>query len=398
MLRQQLPNGEGWRYIGRSFCDGDDRRVYPSVSLVVAQYCQLKRTQPFGDEADWVYDQVRWGLDGAVSFLDKDGILRRALWAFPDHDTDNIFSSGDEKMLGDAFDQTATCNEYGVVNREVVCASLLIGLAEAVATFRERDPLFFDRVLALCKLGYDRIEQLFKPFQESGFTLAGHDFSPYRGKYSAAAWTWLSAVLFQITQDQRYATNAVEHAAMLIDLQQSERLGDAAIGLSGWYRKQIHDAANPWGEKPEQEVMITPWLYQCLFRMLEVLPDHPCAASWRDSIRRYARDYLLQATQLNAFGHIRATHFSSPNGLPRSRLTCNRSNSFSVSGRVPHNAVRGLEVCWGVTCGVCGICDGSAARLAGPLRVGWWLLRPQLSQQRSPPGFDAIFAPSILFQ
>lgn len=67
--------GTGYRYIGTAWGDGDDFRIYPSASLVVAQYCALKETRPFWDNNDWIYSQVRWGLDGTLSFLDEDGLL-----------------------------------------------------------------------------------------------------------------------------------------------------------------------------------------------------------------------------------------------------------------------------------------------------------------------------------
>lgn len=58
-----------FRYIGKSFCDGNDTRRYANISLIVAQYCLLKETKPFWDKSDWIYEQVRWGLDGVLTFL-----------------------------------------------------------------------------------------------------------------------------------------------------------------------------------------------------------------------------------------------------------------------------------------------------------------------------------------
>lgn len=328
-----LSNGEGWRYIGASFADGDDRRIYPSVSLIVAQYCALGRTRPFWDSGDWIYSQVRWGLDGALSFLDKDGILRKALHAFPDADMDGQFYTGNEKRLGDAFDQTVTCNEYGLENREVVLASLLLGPAEAVFNYYDRDPVFFARVKQLCEIGYEKIEKMFKPFGESGFKLKGEDFRPFAGKFTSAAWTWLSALMHRITGQTRYLDQAIAYADVLMELQQNQPLGDENVQVSGWYRKQSATPSNPWGEKPEQEVMITPWIFQCLFKLLEFYPDHDRAPAWKKSIAAYAGNYLLASSRLNAFGHTPMK--VGTEGLKRNRGTLSYQYFASV-GRMFH--------------------------------------------------------------
>ncbi|RAV05041.1 hypothetical protein [Paenibacillus sp. YN15] len=41
----------------------------------MAQYCLLKETKPFWDKTDWIYEQVRWSLDGVLTFLGKNGLL-----------------------------------------------------------------------------------------------------------------------------------------------------------------------------------------------------------------------------------------------------------------------------------------------------------------------------------
>jgi hypothetical protein len=299
----QYPGGVGWRYIGRGWADGDDLRIYPSMSLVVAQYCRLRDTQPFWDKGDWIYQQVRWGLDGALSFLDHDGILRWMLRAFPDRATDGRFYSGNQKFLCDAFDCHGTSNEYSLANREVVFASLLIGPAEAALAFRERDPAFFDRVVHLCEIGVTAIARLSSLRKEGGVVLPGEDDNPFAGKYSSAAAAWLSAVLHRLTGNERYATAAAGYADELLACQQRESLGDGRAKLSGWFRRTAAAPANPWGEKPEQEVMITPWIYQGLFRLLELLPGHPRASAWREAIRAYAADYLAAGARLNVFGY-----------------------------------------------------------------------------------------------
>lgn len=329
----RLPNGEGWRYVGKSFADGNDRRLYPSVSLIVAQYCLLKRTQPFWDSGDWIYEQVRWGLDGALSFLDKDGILRKMLWAFPDEDTDGIFYSGDEKLWGDAFDQTANCNEYSLENREVVYASLLLGPAEAALLYYDKDPDFFERVKHLCIRGFANIERLFSARPEDGVKRKDEAVNPFAAKYSSSAWAWLCALLHQLTGEEFYMEKAVEAADTLIGLQQREWLGDGELRVRGWYRKHKDSAANPWGEKPEQEVMMTPWLYQSLFRLLELYPDHEKAGAWRESVRGYAEDYLLRSSAMNVFGYTPMK--VGEDGLKRRRGTLSYQY-FGEIGRMFH--------------------------------------------------------------
>ena len=298
-----LPGGAGWRYIGTAWADGNDRRVYPSCSLVVAQYCRLAHTRPWWDTGDWIYQQVRWGLDGALSFLEHDGLLRGMLAQMPDRDTDLSFYSGDEKIFADAFDQKANVNEYDLTNREVVWASLLIGPAEAALTFGDRDPEFFARVRALVERGHARLIEALQPFLEGGWRIRDAARDPFAGKFTSAAWAWLSIVLHRLTGRNAYLTAAVGAADQLLALQQADPLGDETLQLSGWFRRRADEgnAANPWGEKPEQEVMLTPWLYQALFRLLELAPEHPRAPAWREAIRRFAGDFLAPGTRLNAF-------------------------------------------------------------------------------------------------
>jgi hypothetical protein len=289
--RIKSEQGDKYKYIGRAWADGEDGRIYPSASLVVAQYCALKESNPFWDKSDWIYAQVRWGLDGTLSFLEKDGLLRLMLAAWPDHQTmdyDNIFHSGDEKYLGDCFDQTHTCHEYSATeNHEVVYSSLLIGPAYAVCLFRDKDPEFFGRVERLVKAGYDNIRAR---------------YNPYPQKYSLASWIWLNLLMWRMTGDDVYRDRAVAEADRLMELQQRTPAGDSAIKASGWFRKDMKSTRNPWGEKPEQEVMVTPWLYQVFFKLLEYLPEHEKAGDWKKTVNSYAKDYLFTISRLNPFG------------------------------------------------------------------------------------------------
>ncbi len=283
--------GSQYKYIGKAWGDGDDGRIYPSASLVVAQYCALKETNPFWDRNDWIYSQVRWGLDGALSFLEKDGILRFALGSWPEHQNhtfDNRFYSGDEKLLGDCFDQEHTCNEYHATeNHEVVYSSLLIGPAYAACLFRDKDPEFFDRVGQLVQTGYNQI--LYR-------------FNPHPQKYSLGAWIWLNLLMWKMTGESSYRERAVEEARRLMELQQSEHVGKDDFRVRGWYHKDPQTNRNPWGEKPEQEVLLTPWIYQGLIKLIEYCPDHPQVSAWRSSVSMYARDYLMAIGRRNAFG------------------------------------------------------------------------------------------------
>jgi|GEM_PF-2658611 len=284
-------DGDRYKYLGTAWADGDDGRIYPSASLIVAQYCALKETDPAWDGSDWIYSQVRWGLDGALSFLEKNGRPRYLLESFPEHQDktfDNRFFSGDEKYMCDCFDEQRSTNEYSATeNHEVVFASLLIGPAYAACLFRDRDPGFFARVEALVTIGYRRIREEFQPFPQ---------------KYSLAAWIWLNLLMARLANDDSYRVLAVEEADRLLALQQNEMAGDTDFSASGWFRRDTSSAKNPWGEKPEQEVLLTPWIYQCLFVLLRECPQHSNAPRWREAIRRYARDYLLAVSTRNAFG------------------------------------------------------------------------------------------------
>jgi hypothetical protein len=289
--RMRSKDGDRYKYIGRAWADGDDGRIYPSCSLVVAQYCELKETNPFWDKGDWIYSQVRWGLDGALSFLEKDGLLRfmQNAWSDHQHTTyDNLFHSGDERLIGDCFNPGYTGNEYSATeNHEVVYSSLLIGPAYAVCLFRDRDPEFFGRVERLVKAGYDNIHAR---------------YNPYPQKYSLASWVWLNLLMWKMTGEDVYRDRAVAEADRLMALQQKTPAGDASVKASGWFRKDMNSTRNPWGEKPEQEVMVTPWLYQVFFKLLEYLPEHEKAGEWRRAVNSYAKDYLLTISRLNPFG------------------------------------------------------------------------------------------------
>ena len=290
--RFRTPQGDKYKYIGRAWGDGNDGRIYPSASLVVAQYCALKETNPFWDRGDWIYSQVRWGLDGALSFLEKDGLLHWMLAAFPEHQDktyDNLFFSGDEKFLGDCFNEGHTVHEYSTnENHEVVYTSLLIGPAYAVCLFRDKDPEFFDRVESLVKVGYENIRSR---------------YSPYPQKYSLGSWVWLNLLMWKMTGDTVYRDRAVSEADRLLALQQTAEVGDASCKASGWFHKDTQDTKNPWGEKPQQEVELTPWSYQALFKLIEYLPNHPKAAVWKKAVSSYARNYLLAISRENAFGY-----------------------------------------------------------------------------------------------
>ena len=284
------PQGDRYKYIGRAWADGDDGRIYPSASLVVAQYCALKDTNPAWDHADWIYSQVRWGLDGALSFLEKDGRLRYMQY-FMDHQWetyDNRFYSGDEKPLVDCFDGEATAQEYDHSNPEIIHTSLLIGPAYAACLFHDRDPEFFTRVAALVKVGYQAIDRQFRPFPK---------------KYSLGAWIWLNLLMARLTGETDYRDRAIREADRFLDLQQLEWAGDASCSARGWFRRSLNGSGNPWGEKPEQEVMLTPWTYQALFQLIATCPDHPRVSAWREAIRSYAGDYLMPIAARNHFGY-----------------------------------------------------------------------------------------------
>ena len=289
--RIKTPAGDAYKYIGRAWGDGDDGRIYPSSSLIVAQYCALKESKPFWDRGDWIYSQVRWGLDGALSFLEKNGQPRLMLGAFPEHqDTtfDNLFHSGDEKLLDDCFNQKHTANEYSATeNREAILTSLLIGPAYSVYLFRYKDPEFFGRVERLVKEGYSRIESTYHPYPQ---------------KYSLGSWVWLNLLMWKMTGEQVYCDRAVSEADRLMQLQQTTAVGDDTCKAKGWFHKEMASTRNPWGEKPEQEVMLTPWIYQGLLKLIEYLPEHPKAAVWRQSVKSYASDYLLAISRENSFG------------------------------------------------------------------------------------------------
>jgi len=305
----RFPDGT-YRYMGKSFGDGDDLRRYANTSLIVAQYCLLKQMDPFWDKADWIYDQVRWGLDGVLTFLGKDGLLEVTLQAHADgfRHTDGIFGSGDEVLLADPFDLIGGSNEYDVLNKEVIYTSLLIGPAEACLTFYDKDPVFFERVKQLVLRGYERIDSLFRPFPK---------------KYSLSAWVWLNVLVFELTKDERYKQRAIREADRFMELQVTEALGDGAVSAKGWYRYTGEpdedpwigyrgryakftdlDSAfrNPWGEKPEQEILIVPWIYQGMFRLIERFPDEPGKQRWIQSVESYCRDYLLPISKQNVYG------------------------------------------------------------------------------------------------
>ncbi|WP_159885096.1 cellulase N-terminal Ig-like domain-containing protein [Paenibacillus puerhi] len=303
-----------YRYIGKGFADGDDLRRFCNASLIVAQYCLLKRTDPFWDTGDWIYEQVRWGLDGVLSFLGKDGLLRHGLHIrTPDihYGTDGRFESGDEGLLIDPIhDEEENAYEYSTLNEEVIHTSLLIGPAEACLLYGERDPEFFERVKQLVIRGYRSIEQR---------------FSPYPAKYSLSAWMWLNALMHELTGEALYKERAMEEAGRFMQLQVKDWHGDGILNARGWYRytgspdndpwigitprygkysSLDSETRSPWGEKPEQEIMIVPWLYQGLFRMLDLFGDEEIEAGkqWRASIESYARDYLLAISKQNVYG------------------------------------------------------------------------------------------------
>ena len=286
-----------YKYIGSAWGDGGDGRTYASCSLVVAQYCALQDTHPTWDRGDWIYRQVRWGLDGALSFLEKDGTLRWILNS-KDHQQvtyDNRFFSGDEKRMVAWNDVHGATDEYNDDNPEVIAASLLIGPASAVALFRERDPAFFARVEALVRLGYQRFGERFGSSSPGSSAI-------FPTKYSLGAWVWLNVAMARMTGEQAFLATAAEGADRLLSLQQVEWAGDGQVRARGWFHRDPSTTANPQGEKPEQEVMITPWIYQGLFQLIAAAPDHPHAAAWRAAIASYARDYLLALARQDAFG------------------------------------------------------------------------------------------------
>lgn len=282
--------GDRYKYIGRAWGDGDDGRVYPSASLVVAQYCALQETNPFWEKGDWIYSQVRWGLDGALSFLEKNGELRYMLHGrdYQNNKYDGRFYTGDEKKVVDFLDQKSTVGEYNSFNLEVIQTSLLLGPAYSVCLYRNRDPDFFKRVETLVKIGYDLIDQRYQPHPQ---------------KYSLGSWIWLNLLMWKMTGEEKYKDRAVLEGDRFLALQQTEFVGDDQIKARGWFRKSLNTTANPWGEKPDQEVMITPWIYQGLFNLMEYLPQNPKQEIWRKSIQLYAKDYLMTLAKQNPFDY-----------------------------------------------------------------------------------------------
>jgi hypothetical protein len=301
-----------YRYIGKGFADGDDLRRFANASLLVAQYCMLKHTEPYWDSSDWIYNQVRWGLDGVLSFLGKDGLLKHGLHIrTPDihYGTDGLFESGDEGLLIDPIrDQEENAYEYNTINEEVIHTSLLLGPAEACLLYYDKDPEFFERVKQLVIRGCRNIQRR---------------FGPYPHKYSLSAWAWLNALLYRMTGEDHYRETAVAEANRFIGLQVTEWHGDAEVQAKGWYRYIAHpeqdpwagttprygkftaldsETRSPWGEKPEQEIMIIPWIYQGLFRLLDLFPDDPAAERWSASVQAYVRDYLQAIAKQNVYG------------------------------------------------------------------------------------------------
>jgi hypothetical protein len=208
---------------------------------------------------------------------------------------DNRFFSGDEKCLIPWNDAHGSAGEYDDTNPEVIVASLLIGPAYATVLFRKRAPAFFARVEALVRLGYRRIGERF------GRT-APDSFHMFPTKYSLGAWVWLNVAMARMTGECSFLATAAEAADRLLSLQQVEWAGDDQLHVRGWFHHDPSTTANPQGEKPEQEVMITPWIYQGLFMLLAAAPDHPHALAWKAAIGSYARDYLLALARQDPFG------------------------------------------------------------------------------------------------
>lgn len=280
------------KHIGRAWADGDDGRVYSSCSLVVAQYCNFADTKPAWDNGDWIYQQVRWGLDGALTFLGKGGELEKVLLQ-TDHQTvtyDNKLFSFDEKFMTPVSpweSPSTTGNEYDKTNLEAIATSMLIGPAQSVAIYRTRDPEFFGRVEALVKLGYNAT---FAKYYAS-------PTAPAWNKYSLGAWAWLNVNMHRMTGDVTYQTRAIAALDKLLALQVTAPVN----GVAGWYRRDASAMISPFGDKPEQEVMVTPWMYQGIIAAVQQYPTHANAAKWKTSLASYG-SYLSTMADRNPYG------------------------------------------------------------------------------------------------
>lgn len=277
------------RDISHGFGDGGDGRIYASQGLVAAEFCNMWEKNRAWDKGDWIYEQIKWAVQGCCEFLEKNGNLLNILLA-DDHQVwtyDRQLGGKKIKTMTDGgFDKGNTGSEYNKLNEEVIQSSLLIGPAYGAALFKSRDPDFWGPIADLVRAGYNTTYARF---------YAG---SP-APKYSLAAWAWLNVCMFKLDGLEMYKARAIDAVNKLLTLQQTA----AVEGVRGWFRRATDSTISPYGEKPEQEIMIVPWIYQGIIKAIETFPADAGVPAWKEALRSYCEDYLLKIAGFNAFGY-----------------------------------------------------------------------------------------------
>jgi Glycosyl hydrolase family 9 len=206
-------------------------------------------------------EEGRWGLNWllATRFGDgyRDGGMIVGIW------TDNIIGTKDDMQT------TATNNPF-----DNFISS--IATAQAVPFYAQADPVFS----AWCRKA--AIEDYAFATQMMGQVVNQKNETEL---YSIAAIAAMQ--LFQLTGGQEYLDNAVQHANVIMECQQLERLKDWSIPLHGFFYES-RDKKRPleYFHRSNEELMI-----QALYMLLKNAPDHPDAPKWIASCKAYA-DYI----------------------------------------------------------------------------------------------------------
>jgi len=206
-------------------------------------------------------EEARWGLNWLLStrFGDgyRDGGIIVGIW------TDNVIGTKDDmetKATNDPFDNFISS----------------VATALAVPFFASIDPVFSDWCRKAAREDYDfAVENMGRVLNQKNETEL----------YSSA--TVASMRLYQCTHEQRYLTNAVSYAKVIMECQQLERRKDWSIALHGFfYESRSKKCPLAFFHRSNEELMI-----EGLCLLLKNAPGHPDATKWMASCKAYA-DYI----------------------------------------------------------------------------------------------------------
>ncbi len=100
--------------------------------------------------------------------------------------------------------------------------------------------------------------------------------------------------LYKASGDEEFLELAVYYADRVMNLQVKEKI-DETLGIRGFFINSTRD------DSPSRHLRHSPQHIIGLCMLVEMLPDHPDANDWKETIHLYAEDYVAKLSNLHAF-------------------------------------------------------------------------------------------------